>query len=117
VAVALAAVGLYGLVNFWVGRRTSEIGIRMALGAGARSVLGLVMRQGLTIAAAGVAAGMAASFVLTRYLTAMLFGVTAVDPLTFVTLAVVMALVSGIACYIPARRAARVDPLTAIRTE
>ena len=116
VAVALAAIGLYGLVSFWVGRRTNEIGIRMALGAGVRSVLGLVMRQGMTIAAAGVAGGLAASFVLMRYLTAMLFGVTPVDPVTFVTLAGVMVIVSAIACYVPARRAAHADPLAAIRT-
>jgi len=117
VAVALAAVGLYGLVAFWVGRRTTEIGIRMALGAGVRSVLGLVMRQGMTIAGAGVLGGLAAAVVLTRYLRAMLFGIASVDPVTFITLAAVMVLVSAIACYIPARRAAHADPLTAIRTE
>jgi putative ABC transport system permease protein len=117
VALVLAAIGLYGLVSFTVGQRTNEIGIRMALGAGAGTVLAMVMRQGMVVAAAGVAGGLIASAALMRYLTAMLFGVTASDPATFVTLAAVMAIVSALACYVPARRAARVDPLTAIRAD
>ena len=116
-ALALASVGLYGLVSFSVGQRTNEIGIRMALGARAGAVLAMVMRQGMIVAAAGVAGGLAASIALTRYLTTMLFGVSAGDPATYAGLAFVMAIVSALACYVPARRAARVDPLAAIRAE
>jgi putative ABC transport system permease protein len=117
VALMLAAIGLYGLVSFSVGQRSNEIGIRMALGAGAGTVLGMVMRQGMIVAVAGVAGGLIASAALMRYLTTMLFGVTASDPATFLTLAAVMSIVSALACYVPARRAARVDPLAAIRAE
>jgi putative ABC transport system permease protein len=116
-ALVLAAIGLYGLVSFSVGQRTNEIGIRMALGAGVGAVLAMVMRQGMIVAATGVAGGLLVSVALTRYLTAMLFGVSATDPATFVALAAVMSVVSAVACYVPARRAARVDPVTAIRTE
>ena len=89
----------------------------MALGAGVGTVLAMVMRQGMIVAVAGVAGGLIASAALMRYLTAMLFGVTASDPATFLTLAAVMSIVSALACYVPARRAARVDPLAAIRSE
>ena len=117
VALVLASVGLYGLVSFSVGQRTNEIGIRMALGARTGAVLAMVMRQGMVVAAAGVAGGLLASIVFTRYLSAMLFGVSATDPATFAALAPVMAIVSALACYVPARRAARVDPLAAIRAD
>ncbi len=116
-ALVLASIGLYGLTSFAVSRRTNEIGVRMALGADTPSVLALVMREGLQIACAGVAGGVAASLVVNRYLTAMLFGVTATDPATFGALIALMIAVSSAACYLPARRAARVDPLTAIRAE
>jgi ABC-type antimicrobial peptide transport system permease subunit len=89
----------------------------MALGAGTPSVLGLVIRQGMTIAWVGLAVGVVASLALTRYLTTMLFGVAPTDPLTFAALTMTMVVVSLLACYVPARRAARVDPLVAIRTE
>jgi putative ABC transport system permease protein len=115
VAIVLASIGLYGLVSFSVGERTAEIGIRLALGAGKESVVGLVMRQGMTIALAGLAVGVAASLVLTRYLGSMLFGVTAADPVTYALLGVAVASVSALACYLPARRATRVDPLVAMR--
>jgi putative ABC transport system permease protein len=115
IAIVLASVGLYGLVSFSVSERTAEIGIRLALGAGKDSVVGLVMRQGMTIAASGLAGGMALSFVVTRYLSAMLFGVTPTDPITFSMLAIVVVTISALACYLPARRATRVDPLVAIR--
>jgi putative ABC transport system permease protein len=115
VAIVLASIGLYGVVSFSVSARTSEIGIRLALGAPGDSIVGLVMRQGMAIALLGLAAGIAASLVLTQYLRAMLFGVTASDPTTYLLLAAVVALVSAMACYVPARRATRVDPLTAIR--
>ena len=117
VAIVLASVGLYGVVSFSVAQRTSEIGIRMALGAGVPSVLALVMRQGLTIAWAGLACGVVSALVLTRYLTTMLFGVEPTDPMTFGVLSVIVLAVSAVACYVPARRAARVDPISAIRVE
>ena len=116
-ALVLASIGLYGLTIFAVSLRTSEIGIRMALGADVRSVLGLLMRQGLKVAWSGLAVGFVVSLVAGRYLTSMLFGVTATDPLTFAGLGLVMLAASAAACYLPARRAARVDPLRAIRTE
>ena len=115
VAIVLASIGLYGLVSFSVNARTSEIGIRLALGAGSDSVVGLVMRQGMRIALAGLAAGVGASLLLTRYLRTMLFGVTGSDPATYLLLATAVVLVSAVACYVPARRATRVDLLTAIR--
>jgi len=115
VGIVLASIGLYGLVSFSVNARTSEIGIRLALGAGSDSVVGLVMRQGMRIALAGLAAGVGASLLLTRYLRTMLFGVTGSDPATYLLLATAVVLVSAVACYLPARRATRVDPLTAIR--
>jgi putative ABC transport system permease protein len=115
VAIVLASIGLYGLVSFAVSDRTAEIGIRLALGAGTDSVVGLVMRQGMAIATAGLVGGVMASLLVTRYLSAMLFGVTATDPITFAVLAVTVAAVSAVACYVPARRATRVDPLVAIR--
>jgi putative ABC transport system permease protein len=117
VAIALASVGLYGLVSFSVTQRTTEIGIRMALGAGVPSVLALVMKEGLTIAWLGLAGGVAAAFVMTRYLSAMLFGVQPTDPMTFTTLSLAVVAVSAVACYVPARRAARVDPIAAIRED
>jgi putative ABC transport system permease protein len=115
VAIVLASIGLYGVVSFSVSARTSEIGIRLALGAGTESVVGLVMRQGMAIALTGLAAGIAASLLLTRYLRTMLFGVSESDPATYLLLAAAVALLSAVACYVPARRATRVDPLTAIR--
>jgi len=117
VAIVLASVGLYGLVSFSVTQRTTEIGIRMALGAGVPSVLALVMKQGLTIASVGLACGIASALLLTRYLTTMLFGVRPTDWPTFVVLSVTVLAVMALACYVPARRAARVDPISAIRVE
>jgi predicted permease len=117
VAIALASIGLYGLVSFSVAQRTTEIGIRMALGAGASSVLALVMRHGLTIAWAGLACGIASALVLSRYIATMLFGVEPTDPATFAVLSIVVVAVSALACYVPARRAARLDPIRAIRVE
>jgi putative ABC transport system permease protein len=117
VAILLASVGLYGLVSFSVTERTTEIGIRMALGAGVPSVLALVMRQGLAIASLGLACGIAAALVLTRYLTTMLFGVEPTDAPTFAVLSAIVLGVMALACYIPARRAARVDPISAIRVD
>jgi len=117
VAVALASVGLYGVVAHGVTERTHEIGVRMALGADARHVLGLVVRQGLSMALVGTAIGLAGAFALSRWIDALLFGVTATDPATFAVVVSTLLAVATIACYIPAWRATRVDPTTALRAE
>jgi putative ABC transport system permease protein len=116
-ALALAAVGIYGVVAFSVTRRTQEIGIRMALGAGRSRVLRLVVGEGARLTVLGVAIGIAASFVVTRLLSSLLFGVGATDPITFAGLAVLLSLVALLASYIPARRATLLDPTTALRCE
>ena len=116
-ALALAAVGIYGVVAFSVTRRTQEIGIRMALGAQRREVLRLIVGEGARLAVLGVGIGIAASLVITRLLSSLLFGVSTTDPITFVGVAVLLSLVALLASYIPARRAMRVDPMTALRDE
>jgi predicted permease len=116
-ALALAAVGLFGLIAFSVGQRTHEIGIRMALGAQRHEVINLVLRQGFVLAAVGVAGGLAGALGLTRLIASLLYGETPADPLTFALATLTLAGVAFLACYIPARRATKVDPMAALRYE
>jgi predicted permease len=116
-ALTLAAIGIYGVMSFAVGRRRREIGIRVALGALHVEVVALFLRQGLRLTAAGLAIGLGLSLVVTRLLSAMLLGVTPTDMLTFVAVAALLGIVAQLAVWIPARRAARVDPMEALRQE
>jgi putative ABC transport system permease protein len=116
-ALLLAIAAMYGVMAYSVARRTSEIGVRMALGATRTTILGLVLRQGLLTAAIGVALGVVASFAVTRAMGSLLFGLTPTDPLTFAAVTVLLLFVGALASYVPARRATRVDPMVALRYE
>ena len=116
-ALVLAAVGIYGVVAYTTRQRTHEIGIRMALGAGKGDVFRQVLGQGLRLTLAGLAAGLAVSLFITRFLRGLLFGVGAADWLTFMTVAVALCAVALAACYFPARRAAMINPITALHCE
>jgi ABC-type antimicrobial peptide transport system permease subunit len=117
VALVLALIGVYGVVAYTVAQRVHEMGLRMALGARAGDVLRLVVRQGLGLAALGVGVGLLVSLAVTRALSSFLWGITSFDPITFVSAATLLLVAGMAASYLPARRATRVDPIVALRTE
>jgi putative ABC transport system permease protein len=115
VALVLAAVGIYGVMSYSVAQQTREIGIRMALGAQRSDVLKMTIKQGLKLVGFGLVIGLAAAFVLTRVMATLLFGISATDPFTFITISLVLLVVALLASYIPSVRAMRVDPMVALR--
>jgi putative ABC transport system permease protein len=117
VALVLAAVGLYGVISYSVAQRTSEIGIRISMGAQPGDVLKLILGQGLRLGVCGVSAGAAGAFLLTRLMRGLLFGINAFDPMTFAAMAAILLAVVILASYVPARRATKVDPMVALRYE
>jgi putative ABC transport system permease protein len=117
IALLLASIGIYGVMSYTVQQRTGEMGIRIALGAGTRELLRLVIGHGLLLAGVGLVIGLAASLGLTRLMSSLLYGVKPTDLITFVAVPAILAAVAALACYIPARRATRVDPIVALRCE
>jgi putative ABC transport system permease protein len=116
-ALVLAAVGIFGLMYQAVAKRTQEIGVRMALGAGQSSVVNMVLREGMLLTCAGVVLGLLGALGLSRLISGLLFGVGATDPITYAAAALVLGTTALLACWLPARRAARVDPMVALRNE
>jgi putative ABC transport system permease protein len=117
IAVVLSGIGLYGVLSTVVRQRTAEIGVRMALGSSKQDIFRLVIGQGMRLSLSGIAAGLVAAFALTRVMRSMLVGVAPTDPATFVAVALLFCVIAGVACWLPARRAAGLDPLTALRDE
>ena len=117
VALVLAAVGIYGVMSYSVAQQTREIGIRMALGAQRSDVLKMTVKQGLRLVGFGLAIGLLAAFILTRVMASLLFGISATDPLTFISISLVLLAVALLASYIPALRATKVDPMIALRAQ
>jgi len=116
-ALLLASIGLYGVASYSVASRTREIGVRMALGARRVDVIRLIVGQGLRLTVTGMAIGLAGALAVTRVLSSVLYGIGATDPISFFAVAIVLMMVASVASYVPARRAMRVDPMEALRTE
>jgi len=116
-ALLLAAIGIYGVISYMVSARTHEIGIRLALGAGRTNILRMVLRQGVSLAIAGAVIGVVGALLVSRMMAGLLFGVRPTDPLTFAGVTLVLICAGLLACYVPARRAVRVDPMAALRCE